>query len=472
MHNRITRSPVLADLDFQAIRTELGIPDSFPPTVLDAAADASRSPRLPEHDATHIEMVTIDPPGAKDLDQAMAIEARSGGGWRVHYAIADVAAFVTAGDPVDLEARRRTQTFYSPDQSNPLHPAAIGADAASLLPDGERPSVLWTIDVDDDGTLLDIDVRRALVRSRAQLTYQDVHDALAAGNAPASVSELASIGPALQADAGRRGAIELGLPEQEVVPHADGGWTLVLRANLPVEEWNAQISLLTGRAAAALMLDGGRGILRTVPAADPARFPRLRNSASSLGIEWRRSEGPGEILARLDMANPRHAAFADLAAELLRGSGYTPVDGEPLDDPGHAGVGSPYAHVTAPLRRLVDRFASETCLALASSKPVPGWVDEAIPTLPELMREGDSLSRKLERTSVDATEAFVLHERVGEVFRAAVMETGRENGTIVIDDPAIKARCKGDDLPLGTEIHARCTEADVAQRTVLFQRVS
>ncbi|NLD77775.1 MAG: RNB domain-containing ribonuclease, partial [Acidimicrobiales bacterium] len=370
------------------------------------------------------------------------------------------------------ETRRRTQTFYSPDQSNPLHPAAIGADAASLLPDGERPSVLWTIDVNDDGTMGDIDVRRAMVRSRAQLTYQEVHDAMAAGRAPASVAELASIGPALQADASRRGAIELGLPEQEVVPHAGGGWTLALRANLPVEEWNAQISLLTGRAAAVLMLDGGHGILRTVPAADPARFPRLRNSASSLGIEWRRSEGPGEVLARLDMANPRHAAFADLAAELLRGSGYTPINGEPLDDPGHAGVGAPYSHVTAPLRRLVDRFGSEVCIALSASKAVPGWAEEAIAELPELMREGDGLSRELERTAVDATEAFVLHQRVGEVFPAAVMETGRENGTIVIDDPAVKARCKGDDLPLGAEIHARCTEADVARRTVAFERVS
>src|SRR5690606_6819847 len=155
-------------------------------------------------------------------------------------------------------------------------------------------------------------------------------------------------------------------------------------------------------------------------------------------IEWRRSEAPGEVLARLDMANPRHAAFADLAAGPLRGSGYTPMNGEPLDDPGHAAVGAPYAHGTAPLRRRVDRFTSETCRALAASRPVPGWVEEAIPTLPELMREGDSLSRKLERTAIDATEAFVLHDRVGEVFRAAVMETGRETGTIVIYEPAIK----------------------------------
>lgn len=472
MHNRITRSPSLPLLDFESIRTELGIPDAFPADVISAAEEAARAPRLPSADATDLELVTIDPPGSKDLDQAVAIERRSGDGWRVFYAIADVAAFVADGDPVDVEARRRTQTFYSPDQSNPLHPGVLGAGAASLLPDGERPAVLWTIDVDGDGTTSDIDVRRAMVRSRAQLTYEEVQAAIDAGRPPAAVAAIAEIGPVLQADAARRDAIELGLPEQEVVPHDGEGWTIVLRANLPVEEWNAQISLLTGRAAASLMLDGGRGILRTVPAADPARFPRLRNSASSLGIEWRRTEGPGEVLARLDMADPRHAAFADLAAELLRGSGYTPINGEPIADPGHAGVGAPYAHVTAPLRRLVDRFGSEVCLALAASKPVPGWVEEAIPTLPDLMKEGDSLARKLERTAVDAAEAFVLHDRVGEVFRAAVMETGRENGTIVVDEPAIRARCSGNDLPLGHQIQARCVEADVQQRTVRFERVS
>ena len=90
----------------------------------------------------------------------------------------------------------------------------------------------------------------------------------------------------------------------------------------------------------------------------------------------------------------------------------------------------------------------------------------------KLMREGDGLARKLERTAVDATEAFVLRDRVGEVFTAAVMETGRDGGTVVVAEPAVMARCEGDRLPLGEEIQARCVEADVEQRSVRFQRVS
>lgn len=471
MHNRITRSPSLPELDFAAIRTELGVPGPFPPEVLEAAASSARSPRLPDHDATALDLVTIDPPGARDLDQAVAIEARNGG-WRVFYAIADLAAFVQPGDPVDREARNRTQTYYSPDRSDPLHPPAIGAAAASLLPDGDRPAVLWTVDVESDGTTTGIDVRRAMVRSRAQLTYAQVQTDLDAGRAPSAVAELPALGAALMADAARRGAIELGLPEQEVVPHPVHGWTLALRSNLDVEEWNAQISLLTGRAAASLMLEAGVGLLRTVPAPDPQRLPRLRDAATAMGVEWRRDEAPGEVLARLDMGNPRHAALADLTAELLRGAGYTRVEGTPLADPGHAGVGAPYAHVTAPLRRLVDRFGTEVCLALAASAPVPPWVEETLAALPDLMRVGDSLARTLDRTVVDATEAFVLRDRVGEVFPAAVLETGRTSGTIVIDEPAVRARCNGNDLPLGDEIHVRCTTADVRERAVRFERVS
>src|SRR5690606_32301799 len=116
-----------------------------------------------------LDLVTIDPPGSKDLDQAIAIEER-GDGWRVSYAIADVGAWVRPGDPIDQEARQRTQTFYAPDRRVPLHPPILGEDAASLLPDGPRPAALWTIDVAADGTTVAAQVRRAMVRSRAQLT--------------------------------------------------------------------------------------------------------------------------------------------------------------------------------------------------------------------------------------------------------------------------------------------------------------
>lgn len=219
------------------------------------------------------------------------------------------------------------------------------------------------------------------------------------------------------------------------------------------------------------MLDGGTGILRTLPTPDPDRFPRLRQAAQSLGIHWSQEDHPGDVLARLDTSRPRHAAFADLAAELLRGAGYTGFRTTPPDDPGHAGVGDAYAHVTAPLRRLVDRFTSEICVHLAAGTTLPEWLLESLETVPPVMVAGDQRARALDRTVIDATEAFVLAGRLGEIFPSAVIETGPEHGTVVIDDPMVIGRCESPDLPLGGRIEVRCTEANVAERRVRFERV-
>lgn len=470
VHHRV-HAPPLPDLDFAAIRNELEVPGSFGHEELAAAEAAAGDPPSPGPDATDLPLVTIDPPGSRDLDQAVAIEERADG-WRVRYAIADVAAWVVPDGPIDRAARTRTQTYYAPDERVPLHPPSLGEAAASLLPDGPRPAVLWTIDVDRDGATVATDVHRALVRSRAQLTYAQVQADLDAGRAPASIAAFPELGAALLADSRRRDAIELGLPEQEVTRGPDGRWTVELRADLPIEAWNAQVSLLTGRAAAALMLGAGLGILRTLPTPDEDQFPRLQREARGLGIDWPDGTHPGTVLASLDTSRPRHAAFADLAAELLRGAAYTAFDGPPPPDPGHAGVGAPYAHVTAPLRRLVDRFATEVCLSVQAGDTVPTWVRAALPGLPEVMAAGDARARALDRAVVDATEAFVLAHRVGEVFAAAVVETGDRFGTVALDEPAVRGRCDTRDLPLGAEIHVRCTEADVTARSVRFERVS
>ncbi len=126
---------------------------SRPPITWSAAASTA-----PDH--TDVPYLTIDPPGSMDLDQAMHID-RFGTGYRVRYAIADVAAFVSPGDPVDVEAHVRGETLYSPDLRTPLHPPVIGEAAASLLPDQVRPALVWTIDLDADGRQTAVDVKRA-----------------------------------------------------------------------------------------------------------------------------------------------------------------------------------------------------------------------------------------------------------------------------------------------------------------------
>ena len=457
-----------APVDYVALRDELAVPGDFAYPVLADAERAVADVRLPDEDASDIAFVTVDPAGSRDLDQAVHIAA-DGDGYLVSYAIADVAAFVRPGLPVDDEAQRRGETLYFPDKRVPLHPPSLSEGAASLLPGELRPAVLWQMRLGPDGEVTRFDVRRARVRSRAQLDYATLQTQLNAGSAPPAVALLEEVGTRRMALALRRNAINLDLPEQEVV--ADGGhrWTLALRKPLPVESWNAEISLLTGMCAAQLMLRAGTGILRTVPEPSADAVATLRRAASALGIDWPHGASPGAVLAHVDRGDARHVAFIEHAASLLRGAAYTAFDGEPPAERMHAGVGGAYAHVTAPLRRLVDRFGSEICLAAQSGTPVPQWVRDRLPQLPQTMADADRRAHEIDRAVIDTTEAWLLRDRVGETFSVTVVDADPHAATVVVDEPAIRARCTGDRLQVGQVIRATLAEADVAKRHVRFE---
>ena len=164
------------------IRAAAEVPDGFPPEVEAAAERAAAQPRLPDLDRTDLELITIDPAGSRDLDQALHIARSPSGGFVVSYAIADVAAFVRPGDPIDVEAHRRGTTLYAPDRRTPLHPQVLSEGAASLLPNEVRPALLWTITLDHRGQTVAAEAARALVRSRAQLSYRDAQAEMDGGS--------------------------------------------------------------------------------------------------------------------------------------------------------------------------------------------------------------------------------------------------------------------------------------------------
>ncbi|MFJ3584150.1 RNB domain-containing ribonuclease [Streptomyces sp. NPDC090127] len=457
----------------RALRTELAIPDSFPPAVLAEAEAAAKAPRLPGYDATDLPFFTIDPPSSTDLDQAMHLARRADGGYRVHYAIADVAAFVTPGSALDAEAHRRVLTLYFPDGKVPLHPAVLSEGAASLLPDEPRPALLWRIDLDAQGRRVATDVRRALVRSRAKLDYAGVQRRIDAGTAEEPLALLRDVGRLREALEAERGGISLNVPEQEIVEQ-DHTYALHYRAPLPVDGWNAQISLLTGMAAADLMTAAGTGILRTLPTAPVGEVARLRRSAQALGVEWPHHVSYADVVRSVDPADPRHAAFLQECTTLLRGAGYSVfTDGSVPTPAVHAAVADEYTHCTAPLRRLVDRYAGELCVSAVAGEEPPEWVRAALPALPDEMATGSRRANTLERESVDIVEAALLAGRIGEIFDAYVIDVkDREPavGTVHLDDPAVVARIEGGTtrLPLGEWLRVRLTQADPGSAKVRF----
>jgi exoribonuclease R len=380
---------------------------------------------------------------------------RAGDGHRVRYAIADVGAFVASGGALDRDTQERAVTVYSPDRNVPLHPPVLSEGAASLLPGEWRRAVVWTLDLDASGELREFAVARAEVRSAAQHTYADV---------PPEVEELLrEVGERRLAIERERGAVRLNVPEQEVV--RDGGsWTVSYRVPLATEEWNAQISLLTGMAAAQLMLRAGFGILRTQPRADEKALRRLRRQARALRVDWPEDMSYPDFLRTLDPSRPAHAALMHEATGVGRGAGYTAFDGGPPPDPAHFAIAAPYAHATAPLRRLQDRWVSECCLVAQAGAAPPAWVRSGLSRLPDAMAAGDKRARSVERGVVDLVEAVLLSGREGDAFDAVVVD----DGLVQLRDPAVRGELEGSGPEPGAELSVRLVRADPAARKVVF----
>jgi exoribonuclease R len=449
---RVVPASALAE-GLEAIRREAGVPEAFPPDVL-AEAEAAAHAARPERERVDIPFVTVDPPGARDLDQALHIERR-GDGHRVHYAIADPAVFVRPGGALDRDTHARGVTVYAPDRKVPLHPPVLSEGAASLLAGEWRPAVLWTLDLDADGELTSTDVRRVNARSQGQYTYEDL---------PAEVAAvLREVGEKRQALERARGGVQLLVPEQEVVQDGEG-WTVHYRVPLASEDHNAQISLLTGMAAARLMLDAGVGILRTQPEPDRKALDRLRRTAATLGVDWPADRTYPEFVRGLDPSLPAHAAVMQQATGVGRGATYTPFDGEPPAEREHFAVAAPYAHATAPLRRLQDRYVSECCLSAVAGTAPPDWVRSGLPQLPAAMAAGTRRANAVERGVVDLVEAVLLSGREGERFDAVVVD----EGLVQLRDPAVRGRLTGHSPALGSEVGVRLDRADPATRTVTF----
>ncbi len=469
VHLRI-KAPETFEGGFAAIRRELNVPTEFPAAVLAEAemAEAKETPRL---DARHLPFIAVDPPGATDLDQAFHSEQLRDG-YRVHYAIADVGAFVEPGGAIDLEARNRGTTLYSPDLRTPLHPPVISEGRASLLAGTDKPSLLWTIDLDETGLPRSSRLERATVRISEAISYTEAQRRIDSGGDPV-MDLLAVVGKLRQQQETARGGVSLNLPTQEVVER-NGNYSLEYETPLPVEGWNAQISLLTGIVAGTTMVDAGVGILRTLPATRKQDLRQLRRQARALGVDWPDGLDYADFIRTVEPTSPTTNAFLLQAARSFRGAGYVGFTDGPPDHPEHGAIASVYSHVTAPLRRLVDRFGNEILLALYADRVPPTWAVEALDELPSLMGRARSKDSALEKAMVDFTEAMVLAPHIGDVFEAFVvdLDADRDRATIQVCEPAVVVSMPVNGLELAQEFRVRLVEVDPMARLVDFEVVA
>lgn len=445
------------------IRVDAEIPEEFPPEVLAAAEAAAHREIGADHvDRTDVRFATLDPASSIDLDQAFAVDV-DGDDIILHYAIADVGWFVRPGDPLDVEAFQRAVTVYLPDRRATLYPPVLSEGAASLLPDVDRPAVIFTVRVDAEG-LSSIDgVERAVIRNRAKLAY----DAVSPADLPDGFFELHR---RIEYAEQQRGAPRVQFPEQEIDRLDDGRYVLRFRPRLASEEQNAALSLATNLAVAEALYAAGTGLFRVMPAVSEGRHRRLRHTAQAFGLQWPEDMSLDAFERSLPRDDPRTSAFLLAVRRAAGGASYEGYD--PDRRPWHSAVAATYAQATAPLRRLQDRYVIEAMLAVAAGRSVPTEIESAFERLPAAMAQGDQRANRAEREALDLAEAVVLSGCEGQIFDAVVVDESDRGVEIQIAEPAILVRLTARKVDPGDEVRVRLLSVDLEHRSVEFERVS
>ncbi len=380
----------------------------------------------------------------------------------LHYAIADVSFWVRPGDALDEEAWRRGVTIYMPDERARLYPAALSEGAASLLPDGARPAVVFTVRVAVTGDVTLDGVERALVHSRAKLAYESVRPA----DLPADFAELAR---RIVVAEDRRGAPRVEFPEQDLA-EVDGRWALRFSPRLASEDDNAGMSLATNLAVAATLLTAGSGLFRVMAQPDEAAVAGLRHAARALGLDWPRRQSLAEFQRSLSTAEPRAAAFLIAVRRAGGGASYEPY--RPGVVPWHAAMAATYVarHGAAapPRRPLRHRGRAGRRQRPSRTRRRRGGVRvRSRPPWPR--REG--LAHRVDAAVIDWPRPCC--SRAGSATSSTPWSWTRTGRGAVVQllDPAVLVRVIAHGVDPGDDVRIKLVAADPAARTTTFERV-
>ena len=410
-------------------------------------------------DATDLPLVTLDPATSTDLDQAFAL-AVDGNSIVLHYALADVGAFVASGSAIEQEAWHRGVTIYGLSEKIPLYPKQISQGAASLLPTGDRPAILVTISIRPDGTTDLRSIEQVICASRSKLAYDTVD--------LNAIPYLNTFAERMWDNEIARGAIRVEFPQQEVVSdsQAPGGVRLELRAKNNAESVNSTLSLAVNLAIGNLFLQNGIGIFRVMDEPSPRSIEQLRRAAHALNIDWHKDETLRDLQRRMDPMNATHQRFL---LDARRGGGkatYAVFD--PTRKPWHSAMAATYTHATAPMRRLADRYVLDLAECLANQqKPTTEFLAK-LNQLPDVMLRYETRANNVDRAVIDLLEAVALQNRIGEILLAEVIDAG--SSIVQTEDAAIRARVQGlpKQIAEGQKIRVRIEAADPVHRRVTF----
>jgi ribonuclease R len=440
------------------------IPHVFPRALIDEAEHAKPAPLAGREDWRQVPFVTIDPPDAKDHDDAVHAlpdpDPRNAGGYLVSVAIADVAHYVRPGTALDREAVRRGNSVYFPDRVVPMLPERISNDLCSLRPHEDRPALAVRMVIGADGRKRSHTFHRVMIRSAAKLSYEQAQFAVSGRTdevtAPIVEPVLAPLYAAYETvrrARDERSPLDLDVPERKILLKADGSVDRVivpqrLESHRLIEEF-----MILANVAAAESCERARVplIYRVHDEPSQEKLSALREFLATLDISLPkggvlRPDGFNRILAQVKgrdvqrLVNEvvlRTQAQAEYAAENY----------------GHFGLNlRRYAHFTSPIRRYADLIVHRSLIRAfrLGSDGLPEDTDG--PTLAEIAANisvAERRAMKAERETTDRLIAHFLADRIGAVFDGHISGVTRAGLFVELDetgaDGFIPARLIGDE---------------------------
>lgn len=456
-----------------------GIPDDFPEGVI-AEAESLGEPTLSGRtDLRSVPLVTIDPPDARDHDDAVYAEpdtdAANPGGWIVLVAIADVSHFVRPGSRLDREAQLRGNSVYFPDRVVPMLPERISNDLCSLREGENRACLAVRMVFDKDGGKRSHTFMRAIMRSAAKLSYQEAQAAIDGRPSDKAgpllervLRPLWSAYGALAAARDKRGPLDLDLPERKILLDEKGHVKDVvtperLTAHRLIEEFMIQANV-----AAAETLEQRKTpvVYRIHDQPSKEKLASLRDFLDTIGMKLPQASSLKAANFNGILERAKTLPVADLVNEVvLRSQSQAEYN---IDNIGHFGLNlRRYAHFTSPIRRYADLLVHRA-LVKAQHLGEGGLDDIEIGRLREIAQQISDTERRAmaaERETADRLIAMHLADRIGAKFVGRIAGVTRSGLFVRLKDTGADGFVPVSSLSNDFYNHVEAEHALVGKRT-------